>query len=125
MSTRIDKILSPTRLRKNWQLPGKSSIRESDVNEERPEPFQIIGRLLQLVGQQYSEGDAQVLSQLLVQSQQLLERKYLAAGKAPQAADISTELDSELETALDEELDEIITQIEDLVEAFEIDGRGR
>jgi hypothetical protein len=125
LSAEIDKILSPEALRRNWQLPKKGGSPESDINEMAPEPLQIVGRLLELVGQRYGEDDALVLNQLLAQSQQLLKRKYSSAGKTVSPLNDSAEFDTAQDEALDAELDEIITQIEDLAEAFEIDGRGR
>ncbi len=112
MTDIIDELFSPERLRRNWQRSAKTVRQEGATEEVFSAPRQILRQIRILIEQQFNGDDLVVLNLMLEELQGLFGLR----GEATTAEEVAE---------LDAAIHEIINKVEDLLEAFEIGGRGR
>ena len=117
MPTKIDELFAPERLRKNWQRTQKPSKDSGRVKTEDQAPLEIFARLQSLVRNRFSGDNLVVLNLLLEELHALLVAAFPTGGEG------ETEEENQAEPI--PAIHEILNRIEDIVDAFEIAGRGR
>jgi urate oxidase len=115
VSNKLDDLFSPQRLRRHWQQ-GKKEAAHSETKEEPNAPM-LLERLKALITERFKEDEAASLTYLLEDLGGNLLRRFPGAGE--------DEATSEGKNQFDPAIHEAIDRIEDLVEAYELAGRGR
>jgi hypothetical protein len=117
MPKKIDELFSPERLRKSWQKTKEQAGEPIRAEKEGESPRDIHEHLRDLIHRKFSGEDLVALNLLMGDLFALLERMYPNTEGSPIPADSATDI---LPAVHD-----ILNRIEDLVEAYEIAGRGR
>jgi hypothetical protein len=119
MTSRLDELLSPDRLRDRWQEEETPPSPEAPVAPPAPDrPLALVERLEALAGARFPGAAAHGLPLLIARLRRLVEQRYPPAREAGEQ-DPPAEAPAE-----DGQLRELLDQIEDLVEALDL-GRRR
>ena len=108
---KIDELFSPERLRSNWKKLDNGNDQEVDIGPQLVGYLQILEGVSVLVEQRFSGDDAMVLNLLLGDLKGLLTQKF-------SAAETVNSIDEN--GAVDVQIEQLINQVEDLIDAFEI-----
>ncbi len=114
MRSRMNDIFSVEKLRQNWDM-GEDADERKAVPESVPEtsePVMEFERLQELVNRRFPGERGEVLNILLEELRELLEKRF------PESGDIT----GQDKDALNPVIEVILDQIEDLSEAFSLEG---
>lgn len=117
MPNKIDELFAPERLRRNWQKTKKHADRPIIGETEGKSPLDIFEHLQILIRKHFSGNDVQALNPLLEELSALLLTVFPAEGQ--------NQIPAENPEKSIAAIHEVLNRIEDLVDAFEIAGRGR
>lgn len=115
MRSRTDEIFSVENLRRKWERTEEEADARKAVSEpefETPEPIREFEKLRELVNRRFPGEQAEALNGLLEELRELLEKRF--AESADRAGAV----------ALNPMINEILNQIEDLAEAFSLEGES-
>lgn len=120
MVSKIYDLFSPQRLRPRWKQIKESAKRPVGVEVsgvEDQNALQLFHHLQNLINNRFQGDDVAALNFLLQELHELIVRKFPEAEKEPSAQKEKNDTGPAIYEVLD--------RIEDLVEAFEVPGRGR
>ena len=117
MPKKIDELFSPDRLQKSWQKTKERADGSVRTEKEGESPLEVYNHLRGLIHRSFSGDDLMALNLLMDDLYSLLKQIYPNAEESLVPADSATDV---LPAVHD-----ILNRIEDLVEAYEIAGRGR
>jgi len=120
LANKIDDLFSPERLRKRWKQIEKTAkspvgVKASEVEDQNA--LQLFHRLQNLITNRFQGDDFAVLNFLLQELQELIVRKFPEAEREPSVQEEKNDMSPAIH--------DVLNRIEDLVEAFEIAGRGK
>ncbi|MCP3940809.1 MAG: hypothetical protein GY710_04915 [Desulfobacteraceae bacterium] len=118
MTDKIDNLFSPERLRGKWISKSHVLKQKTSKNGSLSSAGyeQLYSSIQEMIGKRFSGDNRQLLEDLLDQLKPLLDLRF--PGTDGQV------LGEEEIVAANMEIDQALSQIEDLVEAFEIQGKS-
>jgi hypothetical protein len=117
MSTKIDELFAPARLRKNWQKIKERPEEQVENEKENKFPLDIFLHMQALTQESFSGDDVIVLNLLLDELHVLLIAVFPENGESPAPAEERAKIIPAIY--------EVLNRIEDIWEAFEAAGRNR
>lgn len=116
MTTPLDDLFSPERLRKNWQRSTVPLADPTPAETAPAMPMALIHQLRDLIHDQFSAQDAAALNMMIDELEALMTRIF---------PDAATDGDTHPQPDAVPAAHEALNRIEDLVEAFELAGPPR
>jgi hypothetical protein len=120
LANKIDDLFSPKRLRPRWKQIQESAKRPVGVEAsaiEDQNALQLFHQLQNLINNRFQGDDVTALNFLLQELHELIVHQFPEAEKEPSEQKEKTDMGPAIHEVLD--------RIEDLVEAFEVAGRGK